>query len=89
MKRVLLLTRGALVQDDDFGGPNKGDIAYKPPIILKEKVKRVLLLTSGALVQDDDFGEPNKGDVAYKLPIILKEKSEKSVASDQWCSRPR
>ena len=88
MKRVLLLTSGALVQDDDFGGPNKGDIASKPPIILKEKVKRVLLLTSGALVQDDDFGGPNKGDIASKPPIILK-KSEKSVASDQWCSRPR
>ena len=68
MKRVLLLTIGALVQDDDFGGTNKGDIAYKPTIILKEKVKRVLLLTSGALVQDDDFGGPNKSDIAYKPP---------------------
>ena len=68
MKRVLLLTSGALVQDDDFGGPNKGDIASKPPIILKEKVKRVLLLTSGALVQEDDFGGPNKADIASKPP---------------------
>ena len=83
------MTSGALVQNDDFGGPNKSDIAYKPPIILKEKVKGVLLLTSGALVQNDDFGGPNKGDIAYNLPHNPKRKSEKSVASDQWCSRPR
>ena len=64
MKRVLLLTSGALVRNDDFGGPNKGDLAYKPPHNPK-KVKRVLLLISGALVQDDDFGGPNEGDLAY------------------------
>ena len=66
VKRVLLLTSRALVQDDDFGGPNEGDLAYSPPLI--EKVKRVLLLTSGALVQDDDFGGHNEGDLAYKPP---------------------